>query len=87
MRLSAPSPSFLNAWEAEIHVFREGFRRYGHDLIAAFDEFRPQTNRYSPMSFFFNFSHNVLKGTVVDALLAGTPWTITINDLVSATQD
>jgi hypothetical protein len=33
------------------------------------------------MSFFFNFSHNVLKGTVIDALLRGEPWQVTLNDL------
>ena len=34
------------------------------------------------MSFFFNFSHNVLKGTIVDALLWGQPWRLALNDLL-----
>jgi len=37
------------------------------------------------MSFFFNFSHNVLKGTVVDALLRGEPRPLTFNDLLTGT--
>jgi hypothetical protein len=38
---------------------------------------------YSPLSFFFNFSHNVLKGTVVDALLWGEAWDLSLNDLLT----
>src|SRR5207249_189420 len=30
-----------------------------------------------------NFSHNILKGIVVDALLWGEPWTLTLNDLLT----
>lgn len=43
--------------------------------------------RYSPLAFFFNFSHNVVKGTVVDALLRGAPWSVTLNDLLSGVAD
>jgi hypothetical protein len=78
------APSFLSSFEAELAAFREGFKRYAPDLLAEFERFRPSLTTYSPMSFFFNFSHNVLKGTVVDALLAGEPWRLTINDLTSA---
>ena len=35
------------------------------------------------MSFFFNFSHNVLKGTVIDALLRSEAWNVTFNDLLT----
>jgi hypothetical protein len=58
--------------------------RYATDLLDAFEAFRPTPQRYSPMSFFFNFSHNVLKGTVVDAVLASEPWKVTLNDLTTA---
>jgi hypothetical protein len=78
------APSFLSPFESELAEFREGFRRHQEELLAAFEQLRPTTNAYSPLSFFFNFSHNVLKGTVVDALLASTPWRITLNDLVTA---
>ena len=40
--------------------------------------------RYSPLAFFFNFSHNVLKGMVVDALLRGRPWPLTFDDMLTA---
>ncbi len=76
-------PDFLAPWEAEIGVFREGFRRHADDLLADFERLRPTADRYSPMAFFFNFSHNVVKGTIVDALLSSQPWPLTINDLVS----
>jgi hypothetical protein len=77
------APSFLSPLEAELAEFREGFKRYEHQLIAEFEKFRPTLHTYSPLSFFFNFSHNVLKGTIVDALLAGEPWALTLNDLVT----
>jgi hypothetical protein len=78
------APSFLSPFEGELAAFREGFKRYADDLLAHFERFRPSLHTYSPMSFFFNFSHNVLKGTVVDALLAGEPWQVTLNDLATA---
>lgn len=77
------APSFLSPFEADLAAFREGFARYADDLLAEFERFRPSLTSYSPFSFFFNFSHNVLKGTVVDALLASEPWKLTINDLIT----
>jgi len=77
-------PSFLSPLAEELSAFRVGFHRHSSDLLVEFERFRPSLTAYSPMSFFFNFSHNVLKGTVVDALLAGEPWRITINDLISS---
>jgi hypothetical protein len=41
---------------------------------------------YSPLSLFFNFSHNVLKGTIVDAALRGEPWPVGFNDLLTAAE-
>jgi hypothetical protein len=77
------APGFLSPLEAELAEFRAGFKRYETELLEAFETFRPTTDTYSPLSFFFNFSHNVLKGTVVDALLAGEPWKVTLNDLIT----
>ena len=48
-----------------------------------FQELEPRGNAYSPLSFFFNFSHNVLKGTIIDALLRGDAWTVSFNDLLT----
>jgi hypothetical protein len=78
------APGFLAPFEAELAEFRETFGRHAGQLLADFERFRPSLTSYSPMSFFFNFSHNVLKGTVVDALLAGEPWRLTINDLTTS---
>jgi hypothetical protein len=77
------APSFLSPFEAELAEFRAGFKRYEGELLDAFEKFRPTMDSYSPLSFFFNFSHNVLKGTVVDALLASEPWRVTLNDLAT----
>jgi hypothetical protein len=54
------------------------------ELQAAFERYRPQDVGYSPQAFFFNFSHNVLKGAVIDAMLWGEPWGVSLNDLLSS---
>jgi hypothetical protein len=76
-------PASLSACEPERSRFSDRFRRHRPDLLAAFARHRPTPDAYSPMSFFFNFSHNVVKGTVVDALLRGEPWRLTLNDLLT----
>ena len=78
----AAAPSSLSAHEQERLAFREMFHQHKDDLLAEFEAQRPTPEAYSPMSFFFNFSHNVLKGTIVDALLWGQPWRLTLNDLL-----
>ena len=52
-------------------------------LVEAFRRYKPAGDTYSPLSFFFNFSHNVLKGMVVDALLRGRPWPLTFDDMLT----
>jgi hypothetical protein len=81
------APSFLSPLAGELAEFREGFKRYETDLLEAFETFRPTPQSYSPLSFFFNFSHNVLKGTVIDALLANDVWKVTLNDLVTVREN
>jgi hypothetical protein len=76
-------PASLSACEAERSRFRERFHQYKRDLLEEFECHRPSDDTYSPLSFFFNFSHNVLKGEVVDALLRGEPWHLTLNDLLT----
>jgi hypothetical protein len=51
------------------------------DLVGEFEKHRPTDRAYSPISLFFNFSQNVLKGIVADALLRGDAWTLSLNDL------
>lgn len=74
-------PASLAGCEAERLEFRERMHDYRHDLLVEFERHRPADHTYSPLSLFFNFSHNVLKGAVVDALLCGDPWRLTLNDL------
>ena len=77
------APPSLSACEAERAGFRDGFHRYRRDLLEEFEGQRPSDRTYSPLSFFFNFSHNILKGTVIDALLRGEAWPLTFNDLLT----
>ncbi len=76
-------PASLASSAAERSEFAERFQRHKPDVLTECERHRPTDGTYSPISFFFNFSHNVLKGTVVDALLRGQPWTITFNDLLT----
>jgi hypothetical protein len=76
-------PTSLSTCEVERLAFHERFHKYKAGLIAELEPHRPTEQAYSPLSFFFNFSHNVLKGTVVDALLQGRPWALSLNDLLT----
>lgn len=80
---SAP-PASPAPFEGERVAFAELFRAHHEALLQEFERFRPSTTTYSPLSFFFNFSHNVVKGAVVDALLRAEPWRLTLNDLLTA---
>ncbi len=76
-------PSSLSESEADRLGLVEGFTRHKDALLAAFPRYRPGDTAYSPLSFFFNFSHNVVKGTVVDALLWGEAWDVSLSDLLT----
>ena len=76
-------PRSLSACEVERAGFRDLFLQHRDDLLPELEQFRPADKTYSPVSFFFNFSHNVLKGAVVDALLCGEPWEVTLDDLLT----
>ena len=77
------APATASVYEAERAEFCALFRRHEPELLAEFERYRPSPATYSPLSFFFNFSHNVVKGAVVDALLRGEPWRLTLNDMLS----
>jgi hypothetical protein len=76
-------PASLAGCEAERSAFRARLHDYRKDLLEEFESFRPTDQTYSPLALFFNFSHNVLKGAVVDALLCSDAWKLTLNDLFS----
>ena len=76
-------PASLNDSGRDRAQFLDLFTKHKTALRAAFERHRPTETAYSPLSFFFNFSHNVVKGTVVDALLWGEAWDLTLNDLLT----
>jgi len=65
----------------------EAFEPHRAELAALFEACRPADDAYSPLSLFFHFSHDVLKGAVVDAMLWGEPWPVTLNDLLTSRVD
>jgi hypothetical protein len=77
-------PTSLAALEPERVAFRDAFHASREELLAEFERHRPTPHAYSPLNFFFNFSHNVVKGTVIDALLNQQPWRVTFNDLLTS---
>lgn len=76
-------PSSLANSEVDRLQFVDAFTRHKAMLLESFERHRPNDHAYSPLSFFFNFSHNVVKGTVVDALLWGEAWDVSLNDLLT----
>lgn len=76
-------PASLSQSGQDRAQFQALFAKHKPALLAAFERHRPTDTAYSPLSFFFNFSHNVLKGTVVDALLWGEAWDLSLNDLLT----
>jgi hypothetical protein len=76
-------PASLSQSESDRARFADGFARHRAALLESFQKYRPTESAYSPLSFFFNFSHNVVKGTVVDALLWGEAWDVSLNDLLT----
>lgn len=80
--IGAP-PASLAGCETERARFRDAFYTYRQDFLNELEPYRPSDATYSPLAFFFNFSHNVVKGAVVDALLRARPWELTLNDLLT----
>lgn len=76
-------PDALAAYGDEHAAFRERFETCRDDLLGELERHRPTTERYSPLAFYFNFLHNIVKGVVVDALLRGKPWRVAVNDLLT----
>jgi hypothetical protein len=76
-------PAPLVPHESEILEFRGLFHRYKEDLLREFETHRPSDRIYSPLTFNFNFPHNVLKALVIDALLEAEGVKLTLNDLLS----
>jgi hypothetical protein len=75
------APAVLSPSAADRAEFVELYTRYRDDLLREFEAWRPTDGVYSPLCFYFNFSHNVLKGEVVDALIWDEPWPLSLDDL------
>lgn len=73
----------LSPHGAEQRMLSDRFHAHAAALLAAFEAFRPTDETYSPLGFFFNFSHNVVKGAAVDAMLWGEPWPVSFNALLT----
>ena len=78
------APASLSDSEADRSLFFDLFSAHKTELLDAFEARRPTDAAYSPLSLYFNFSHNIVKGAVVDALLWGQFWDVTLNDLLSS---
>lgn len=77
-------PEGLATRESDLARIRELFATHRSNLLADFATHRPTLTEYSPLSFTFNFPHNLVKGIVVDAARRGTPWPLALEDLVTA---
>jgi len=64
-------------------AFRGRVATQAESLWPRFAALDPIAHTYSPLALFFNFSHNVLKGAIVDAALRGDAWTVSFNDLLT----
>jgi hypothetical protein len=80
--IGVPPPS-LSESGADRARLVDGFVQHKAALLESFARYRPSDTAYSPLSFFFNFSHNVVKGAVVDALLWGEAWDVSFTDLLT----
>lgn len=78
-------PDSLLSCATERNLFRKHFHDHKDPLLEEAEQHRPKDDSYSPLSLFFNFSQNILKGSVIDALLRGKPWDLTLNDLLTGT--
>jgi hypothetical protein len=77
------APASLAESAAERMHYIDDITSHKSALIESFHRYRPTESAYSPLSLFFNLSHNVVKGTVVDALLWGEAWDVSLTDLLS----
>lgn len=68
--------------EAERREFKEIFDAHRTGLLEEFDAYRP-AGSYSPLSLFFNFCQNALKGMVLDAVLWNEASSVSLNDMLS----
>lgn len=67
--------------------FRERFERNSGALAELFHTLRPARDRFSPLSFHFNFPHNVVVAGTTLALLEEAPGALPLDDLLLTRPD
>jgi len=77
------SPDSLASYEGDHSRFRMLFEKHRGALLTELERHRPTEDRYTPVAFFFNFLHNILKAVVVDALLRDEASSVTLDDLLT----
>ena len=78
-----PPDSLANCAGRRARV-RDLFAAHRSALLRDFETHRPTLSTYSPLAFTFNFPHNLVKGIVVDAVRRGVPWSLSLDDLLTA---
>src|SRR5262249_19792396 len=76
-------PARPSSCEADGTAIRDRLMGNKVDLFETFEQYRPSESNYSSFFLFFNFSHNLLKGMVIDVLLWGETCPLMLNDLLS----
>jgi hypothetical protein len=84
--VAEPAASLARS-EDDLQKFGQLFWPLREELLDRFEQLRPAGPAYSPLALYFNFSHNVLKGTVIDALVWGEPGALGLNDLLRGSND
>lgn len=73
--------SWFAPQQAELERFLATLDEYRAELLPAMEVHRPRDHGYWPIALFFNFSQNVLKGAVVDAMFREAPAPIGLNEM------
>jgi hypothetical protein len=76
-------PASLAGFDPERSRFLALFGKHRSLFLDEIEALRPTEMTYSPLSFFFNFPHNLLKGIVIDGVLRRKPWRISLDDLLT----
>ncbi|MBT8335684.1 MAG: hypothetical protein KJO11_03705 [Gemmatimonadetes bacterium] len=77
-----PPLKVFEPYRNEYERFRRQFVDARPELRALFDDLRPERDRFSPLSFSFNFPHNAIVAGTTVALLNEEPCAVPFDDLL-----
>jgi hypothetical protein len=87
--LSADPGAFVGPPLEVFEPYRDEYARFREQFVGArpalrtlFAALRPERDRFSPLSFSFNFPHNAIVAGTTLALLTGEPCTVPFDDLM-----